>query len=191
MSKLNMNFVALIAASTLALPVFAADTYVIDARHTFPAFEIVHFGYSTQRGRFNKTSGKIVLDRTAKTGSVDILIDAASVSTGLPKLEEHLRDESFLDAEKNPNITFKSKSLQFKGDTLVSVPGELTIRGITKPATLTVNTFHCAPHPMSKKEVCGADAVVTIKRSDYGITFALPGLADDVKLLIGVEAIKE
>jgi polyisoprenoid-binding protein YceI len=187
---LKIRLAAALTASALSLPLFAADSYTVDPRHTFPSFEVLHLGFSTQRGRFNKTGGKIVLDRAAGTGSVDIVIDAASVSTGEPKLEEHLRSEDFLHVQQHPTITFKSTKLNFDGDKLVSVEGELTIRGVTRPTTLTVTNFRCGPHPMNKQEMCGADATTIIKRSDFGVKYAIPAVADEVKLEINVEAFK-
>lgn len=188
---MNKHLIAALTAAAVALPGYAADSYTVDPAHTFPSFEVTHFGYSTQRGRFNKTSGKITLDRTAKTGTVDIAIDVASVNTGMPQLETHLRGESFFDAAKNPVIAFRSKDLKFNGDTLVAVNGDLMIRGFIKPVTLNVTGFRCAPHPMLKVETCGADANVTIKRSDFGMNFMVGPVSDDVKLLINVEAIKD
>jgi polyisoprenoid-binding protein YceI len=190
MPKLTVAAVAL-AAGLIALPVWAADTYSIDPRHTFPTYEISHFGWSTQRGRFDKTSGKIVLDRAAKSGTVEVTIDTASIDTGVEKLNEHLSSEDFFNVAKHPTITFKASKIVFSGDSPSSVPGEITILGVTKPATLTVTRFSCGMHPMLKKEVCGADATATIKRSEFGMTKYLPALGDDVKLLLNVESIKE
>ena len=180
-----------LAAGLLAMPAWAADSYTIDPRHTFPSFEIGHFGWSTQRGRFDKTSGKITLDRTAKSGTVEVTIDAASVDTGVRARDEDLRGEGFFDVEKYPTMTFKSTRVRFEGDKPVAVDGEFMLRGVTKPMTLTITNFHCAPNPFVKKEVCGADALATIQRSAFGMTKFLPAISDDVKLLIGVEAIKD
>ena len=190
MPKLIAAAVAL-AAGLMSLPVWAADTYTIDPRHTFPTYEISHFGWSTQRGRFDKTSGKIVLDRTAKSGTVEVTIDTASIDTGVEKLNEHLSSEDFFNVAKHPTITFKASKIVFSGDSPSSVPGELTILGVTKPATLTITRFSCGMHPMLKKEVCGADATATVKRSEFGMTKYLPALGDDVKLLLNVESIKD
>jgi polyisoprenoid-binding protein YceI len=181
-----------ILAATLAAPALAAtETYTIDARHTFPSFEVSHLGYSTQRGRFNKTTGKIILDRQAKTGSMEIVIDANSIDTGLEKLEEVMRSDEFFDAAKYPTLTFKSKSVKFNGDAPAVVDGEFTMLGVTKPVTLTINSFKCGVHPINKKELCGADASAVVKRSEYGMTKYVPGVSDDVKLQIQVEAFKE
>jgi polyisoprenoid-binding protein YceI len=182
---------AVVLATLVAGTAYAApENYTIDSTHTFPSFEVSHMGFSTQRGRFNKTTGSIVLDRAAKKATVDITIDANSISTGLEKLEAHLRAEDFFDSAKYPTITFKSTGAKFKGDKLASVSGDLTMHGVTKPVTLNVTAFHCAPNPVYKKDACGADAVTTIKRSDFGINYALPAVSDEVKLLIQVEALK-
>ncbi len=186
----SRRFIAMMGAF-LAAPAFAAESYTIDPRHTLPIYEISHFGWSTQRGRFNKVSGKIVLDRAAGTGMVDVTIDAASVDSGVDKLDRHLRNEDFFHVAKHPAMTFKSRKVNFSGDRPVSVDGEFTLLGVTKPLTLTITSFHCAPNPFAKKEACGADAVAVIKRSEFGMTTYLPGLGDEVKLLINVEAFKD
>ena len=188
-----MNRPTLFAALLLcALPSIAeVETYTVDPRHTFPFYEVSHFGYSLQRGRFNKTSGKIILDTATRSGSADITIDAASVDSGDAKLNEHLRGEDFFSAAKNPQITFRSTALTFVGDKVTSAAGDLTINGVTRPVTLAVNVFQCAPNPMNKRKQCGADLSTTIKRSDFGMKYALPALGDDVTLRIGVESIKD
>lgn len=180
-----------LAAAGLAAPALAAESYTVDPRHTFPSFEIDHLGFSTQRGRFNKTTGKITLDRQAGTGTVEIAIDTASVDTGLDKLEEVLRSDEFFDAARHPTLIFKSGAVKFSSDRISSVDGELTILGVTRPVTLTVHAFHCGVNPVYKKEACGADATATIKRSDFGMTKFLPALGDEVKLRINVEAFKD
>jgi polyisoprenoid-binding protein YceI len=188
-----MQHKLLIAAlgTVFTVPVFAADSYTIDPGHTHPSYEISHFGWSTQRGRFDRVTGKITLDRAAKSGTVDLSIDAASVSTGVPKLDEHLRSEDFFNVAKYPAMTFKSDQVTFSGDSPAAVNGEFTLLGVTKPVTLTIKAFHCAPNPFIKKEACGADAVATIKRSDFGMKTYLPGLSDEVRFLINVEAFKD
>lgn len=180
--------IATLLAGTAAA---APETYIIDPRHTFPSFEVGHLGFSTQRGRFNITSGTIVLDRAKQTANVDIKIDATSISTGLAKLEDHLKSPDFLDAAKHPTITFKSTGARFAGDKLTALDGTLTMRGISKPATLTVTSFFCGMNPIMKKPACGADATATIKRSEFDIKYGLPAIGDEVKLLIQVEAHKQ
>ncbi|MCW5622093.1 MAG: polyisoprenoid-binding protein [Burkholderiales bacterium] len=183
-------FVTLLAVA-VAAPALAAETYTIDPNHTLPVYEINHFGWSTQRGRFNKVSGKITLDRSAKTGSMQVTIDVASVDSGVAKLDEHLTSEDFFDVAKHPTMSFKADKIVFEGDKPKSVPGQFTLLGVTKPLTLTINSFHCAHNAFAKKDACGADAVATIKRSDFGMDTYLPGLGDEVKLLINVEAFKD
>lgn len=188
-------FVRVVAFAAVAVlsgtAVAAPDSYMVDSGHTFPSFEINHLGFSTQRGRFDKTAGRVMLDRQAKTASVEITIDTNSIDTGNPKLEEHLRKPDFFDVAKYPTIAFKSTKAHFNGDTLASLDGDLTLHGETKPVTLTVSRFNCAPHPMTKKPACGADAVTTIKRSDFGMKYGIPVIGDEVKLLINIEAMKE
>jgi polyisoprenoid-binding protein YceI len=178
-------------SSTIAASALAADSYTIDARHTFPSFEVNHLGFSTQRGRFNKTSGKIMLDIAAKSGSVDVLIDAASIDTGLEDLHKHLKGEDFFDVAQFPSITFKSKSLKFDGEQLVGAEGDFTMHGVTRPVSLKIDAFKCAPHPMNKKPMCGANATTTIKRAEFGITKYVPAVSDEVKIAIQIEAMKD
>jgi hypothetical protein len=121
-------------------------------------------------------------------GSADIAMETASVSSGIDKLDEHLRSEDFLGAAKNPTITFKSTDFTFDGDKVKSARGDLTLNGITRPVTFTANVFLCGPHPMTKKKQCGADLQATIKRSDFGMKYALPALGDEVTLRVPVEA---
>lgn len=188
MKKLAM----LAVAASLSSAAFAAtETYVIDGTHTFPRFEYNHLGYSTQVSRFDKTSGKITLDRTAKTGSVDVVIDAKSVDTGYALFNEHIQGEDYFYTAKYPTITFKSSSMKFDGDKLVAVNGDLTVKGVTKPVTLTVTSFHCMPHPMLKKDACGANATTKIKRSEFNAGKNAPYVSDEVTLTIPVEAVKE
>lgn len=180
------------AALLTALPASAElESYTLDPNHTFPSYEINHFGYSTQRGRFDKTSGKITLDTAAKKGSADVTIDTQSIDTGHKKLEEHLRSDEFFNVAQFPQITFKSSQFAFDGDKVKSATGDLTILGVSRPATLNVERFNCAIHPMLKKKICGAEMTTTIKRSEFGMGKYVPMLGDDVLLRINVEAIKD
>lgn len=184
-------FALLVAAGIGSTAFAAAETYVIDPTHTLPRYEYSHFGYSTQMGRFTKVGGKIVMDRAAKSGSVDVTIETASVESGYGTFNEHLRGEDFFDAAKHPTITFKSSKLGFDGDTLKSVDGLLTIKGVSKPVTLAVTSFKCMPHPIMKKDACGANATVQIKRSEFNAGKYAPYVSDEVTLTIPVEAVKE
>ena len=186
------GFVPAAILAAAALPALAdVETYNIDPRHTFPVYEVGHMGYSFQRGRFNKTQGKITLDTAAKTGSVEVMIDTASVSTGVEKLDEHLRNPDFFNAERYPQIVFKSTDFTFDGDRVKQARGTLSMNGITKPVTLEVTHFKCGVNPMLMRKICGADMSTTIKRSDFEMKYGLPMLADEVVLRINVEAIKD
>ncbi len=175
----------------ISVAVQAADSYTIDSRHTFPIFEVNHLGFSTQRGRFNKSAGKIMLDTAAKSGSVELTIDTGSIDMGIDKWDEHMKSADFFNAAAHPTITFKSTKINFDGDKLASANGDLTMLGVTKPVTLALSGFRCGEHPMLKKIVCGVDATTTIKRSDFGMKYGIPAIADEVKLLVPVEAIKD
>jgi polyisoprenoid-binding protein YceI len=184
----------LVAASAFAAP----QTYVTDPYHSFAHFSVSHFGMTTIMGRFDKMSAKIVLDQAAKTGSIDARIVTASVNTGDAKREgggrsrdEHLRTADFFNVAEFPDMTFKSTRLNFKGDAVESVDGNLTMVGVTKPLKLNVTSFNCGPHPVNKKPMCGAVAEGVIKRTDWGMKYGVPAIGDDVKLVVNLEAYHE
>jgi polyisoprenoid-binding protein YceI len=178
------------ASAAFAAPV----TYNVDPDHTYPSFEADHFGgMSVWRGKFNQSSGKVVLDREAQSGTVDITIDANSIDAGHEKLNTHLKgsDAGMFDVAKFPTVTYKGKLAKFKDGAPTEVQGELTLHGVTKPVTLTIRSFKCMQHPMQKKEFCGADAVGTFNRDDFGINYGKAfGFKMDVKLAIQIEGFK-
>ncbi|GLT23488.1 polyisoprenoid-binding protein [Zoogloea oryzae] len=182
----------LLALAAVSAPALAAPAgYTVDPNHTFPVFEVDHLGFSTQRGRFNKTSGRITLDTAARQGTVDVTIDATSIDMGFAKWNDNMRGENYFNTDVHPTITFKADRLVFDGERPVSAEGSLTMLGVTRPVTLTINRFRCAPHPLNKRETCGADVVATLKRSEFGMTKYIPSVGDDVRLLIAVEAFRE
>lgn len=190
--KLSHLFSSTVIASILlaSAPGFAQN-YTIEPGHTYPSFEADHMGISTWRGKFTKSSGKVTLDRAAKTGSVDITIDTNSLDFGHAKMNEHGKTKDMFNVEQFPTAVFKGKTIKFSGDNPVAVEGEFTLLGVTKPLTLTINKFKCIMHPMMKKEVCGADASATFNRADFGMSYGLNwGFSPEVKLAIQVEAIK-
>lgn len=192
MKKSLKFFPALTLLACVTIPAFAApETYVIDDSHTYPRFSYNHLGFSTQVARFNNTSGKVIFDKQAKTGSVDITIDMKSVDTGFATFDEHIQAEDFFHTAKYPSATFKSTKVEFKGDQPSKIHGDLTIKGITKPVTLTVTSFQAMPHPMQKKDAIGANAHTTIKRSEFNAGKYAPSVSDEVRIDIGIEAIKE
>jgi polyisoprenoid-binding protein YceI len=177
---------ALIAGIASAEPV----TYTIDPAHTYPSFEADHMGgMSLWRGKFNTSSGTVKLDRAAKTGEINVTVDMASINFGHAKMEEHARSADMFDVAKFPTATYKGKFSKWNGDTPTEVEGELTMHGVTKPVKLTLNSFMCKANPMTRKESCGADAVGTINRADFGVNFGANfGFKMETKVLISVEA---
>lgn len=192
------KFMIAMVVAVLPASVMAAESYTIDPLHTFPNFTISHLGFSTMHGRFGNTTGKLMLDGAKGTGSVEVVIDAASVNTGFVKRDDHLRSPDFLNAAEFPDITYKSTKVSIKGDitdqATAVVEGNLTISGVTKPVTLNVKRIHCGINPMDPKKEqyrCGFDAETSIKRSDFGVKFALPAIGDDMNIALEVEAIRE
>jgi polyisoprenoid-binding protein YceI len=175
------------AASTSAF----AQTYTIDPNHTYPSFESDHMGISILRGKFTKTGGTVKLDRAAKTGTMDVVIDTSTLDFGHEKLNTHAKSKDMFNVEQFPTATYKGKSIKFDGDTPVAVEGDLTLLGVTKPVALKINKFKCIEHPMLKREVCGADASAQLNRADFGMTYGVPKFtAPEIKLAISVEAVK-
>lgn len=179
------------AALMLAGSAFAAESYTMDPKHTYPAFEVRHLGFSIQRGRFDKTSGKVVIDTAAQSGSIDVTIDTSSLDMGAEDWNKHLKSEEFFNVEKFPTMTFKSNRVMFEDGKPVAAEGELTLLGISKPVKLTIASFTCGNHPIIKKPLCGAEVTTTIQRSQWGMTKFVPGVSDEVKISIPVEAYKE
>ena len=183
--------VAALGASLVGLAAAAPETYTIDPSHTSPYFGYSHFGFSNQLHRFDRSSGHITIDRAAKTGSVDVTIDATSVNTGFPVFDKHIQSEDFFATAQYPEITFKSSKVNFQGDTPVSVDGQLTVKGVTKPVTLKLTHFTMRPHPMKQRPALGANATAQIKRSDFNMGKYAPNVSDEVDLSIAVEAVSE
>ena len=184
----------LIAAAlfaTVGLAQAESVTYAIDPTHTFATFEAKHFGTSTYRGRFDKKEGSVTIDKAAKTGKVEITIDTTSVSTGVAPLDTHLKSKDFLNATEFPTAKFVSDKFTYDGDKVASVSGTLTIRGKTGPVTLTATNFNCYTNPMLKREVCGGDFETTIQRTLWDVSYGVPVVSDNIRLLIQVEAVKQ
>jgi polyisoprenoid-binding protein YceI len=187
------KYVVAAAIAGVAVPAVAAsDNYTIDPAHTYPSIEFSHMGLSVWRGKFNKTSGKIMLDRAAKSGTVEVSIDVSSINFGLAAMDEKARSDDFFDTDKFPTATYKGK-INFAGDKPKTVEGQITIRGVTRPVALSIKLFNCMPHPMLKKEVCGADAEGELNWSEYGMKLSQYGQGDagKVHLRIQVEAFKD
>lgn len=185
---------ALIAAAVLAASTVSAQaaTYAIDPTHTFVTFEISHFGTSTNRARFDKKQGTVEFDRAAKTGKVELTIDMASISSGTAAFDKHLKSADIFNVEAHPTAKFVADKFVFNGDKVAEVQGSLTLAGKTNPITLKATHFNCYDSPMLKREVCGGDFEATLVRSQYGVNYGLNwGFADNVRLVIQVEAVKQ
>ena len=188
-------------ALALALPLAAVanpENYTIDPTHSYAYFEVEHLGVSHLRGRFDRTSGKFVVDRVAKSGSVELNIESASVSTGdnvkgsRPRtLDDHLKTADFFNVAEFPRVSFKSTGVKFAGDSPAEIAGSLTLLGVTKPVTLKVERWACKDNPMSKKPMCGGNVTATLKRTDFGMKYGVPAIGDEIRLWFSVEAYKD
>lgn len=172
--------------------VAAEQTFIIDSTHTFPNFSYSHFGLSTQHSKFSNTQGTVVLDQEKRTGKVDVTIDMTSVQTGFDVFDEHIQSEDFFHTAKYPTATFKGDEVTIEDNKPVAVSGELTIKGITKPVTLEISDFlYLDEHPMEGRPAIGANAEVTVLRSDFGMDLYTPHVSDEVTITISFEAIEE
>ena len=190
MKLLPTALAAVLAGSALAAQA-AAVTYVIDPMHTYPSFEADHMGgISVWRGKFDKSSGTVTLDREAGTGTVDIKIDPNSIDYGLAAMNKSAKSDELLDTKKYPKASYAGKLEGFTNGAPTKVVGMLELHGVTKPVTLEIRKFKCMPHPMLKREVCGADAYATINREEFGMPAGKDyGFDMKVDLRIQVEAI--
>jgi polyisoprenoid-binding protein YceI len=183
---------SLAAALACATAVAAPVSYDIDPHHTYPAFEADHFGgLSIWRGKLKSTSGRIVLDREARTGTVEVSMDMKSIDFGHEKMNEHAMSPDMFDVAKFPTATYRGRITKFNGDVPAEVEGELAMHGVTRPVKLAINSFKCMVNPMSMKDVCGADVSATLNREEFGVSYGKEfGFDMSVKLLISIEAIK-
>ena len=191
---MRKSLLTLALATTVLASVAHAEsaTYAMDPAHTFVTFEIGHFDTSTNRGRFDKKEGTVQLDRAAKTGKVEVTIDATSISNGSAPFEKHLKSADLFDSEKFPTIKFVGDKFTFDGDKVSEIAGNLTLLGKTQPVTLKANRFNCYNSPMIKREVCGGDFEATIDRTAFGMNYGIQyGFPKNVHLIIQVEAVKQ
>jgi len=186
-----MDHLSIAAASLIALASSAnAIEYKVDPDHTFPSFVADHMGLDHWRGKFNSTSGTIIVDKQKGEGTVELSIDPASIDYGLDKLNEWAKGPQLFDVAKYPTVTYKGKLVGFHDGVPSRVEGELTLHGVTKPVALDIDMFKCIPHPMLKRELCGAEAKGTIQRDQFGLDAGKDyGIKMDVALEIQVEAI--
>ena len=187
------SLLAIAAALGFAAAAHAESaTYAIEPSHTFATFEIGHFGTSTNRGRFNKTSGTVTLDKAAKTGSLDVTVDTTSLDTGTAAFTKHISSEEILNVAANPTAKLVATKFAFNGDKVSEIAGNLTLHGKTAPVTLKAVNYNCYMSPMVKREVCGGDFEATITRSQFGVSYGLNyGFPDAMHLVIQVEGVKQ
>lgn len=188
------TLLALAALATFATGAVHAQsaTYAVDPSHTFATFEIGHFGASVNRGRFDKKEGTVQLDKAAKTGKVELTFDVTSINTGTPPFDKHLQSADIFDAAKFPTAKFVGDKFTFDGDKVVSVSGDLTIKGKTQPATFKANKFACYQSQMLKREVCGGDFETTIDRTQFGVDYGTAfGMPKNVRIVAQIEAVKQ
>ena len=189
----KFSLLAVAAALGFAASAHAESaTYAIDPSHTFASWEIAHFATSTNRGRFNKTSGTVTLDKAAKTGALDVTVDTTSLDTGTAAFTKHISSDEILNVAANPTAKLVANKFVFNGDKVAEIDGNLTLNGKTNPVVLKAQNFNCYMNPMVKREVCGGDFDATIVRSQYGVSYGLNyGFPDNVHLVIQVEAVKQ
>jgi polyisoprenoid-binding protein YceI len=180
---LSVGIALVLPAAAMAAPV----EYTIDPAHTYPSLEMPHMGISVWRGKINQTTGSVTLDRDARTGTVDIAMDADSIDFGLDAMNEEARKPRWLDAAQFPRLTYTG-TIRFAGDTPVAVDGKLTLRGQTHPVKLAIDQFRCIEHPMTHREVCGADAQADIDRAAFGMPAGNTPADSRIHLRIQVEA---
>jgi len=191
---MRSTLLPLAAAVTLLAGSLSAQaaSYAIDPAHTYVTFEISHFGTSTNRGRFDKKEGKVELDRSAKSGKVEITVDTGSINTGFAAFNKHLQSADLFDAEKHPTMKFVADKFTFNGDKVSEVTGSLTLLGKTNPLTLKATNFNCYDNPMLKREVCGGDFEGTLDRTQFGMNYGIDwGFPKNVRLVVQVEAVKQ
>ena len=177
---------ALASANAIAEPI----TYNIDPTHTYPSFEADHMGLSYWRGKINKNSGVVVLDKVAGAGTVEIEIDLASIDFGLDAMNAWATGKDFFNVTQSPTARFKGTLDKFVAGSPTVVNGALTLNGHTKPIALTIHRFKCIPHPMLKRDFCGADASASFRRDEFGLDAGKAyGFSMDVALRIQVEAV--
>jgi polyisoprenoid-binding protein YceI len=183
---------ALVFTYAWATPASAQTSLVVDSLHTGISFEMAARGITVQRGSFGRTAGRIALDRAAKTGMIDVAIDAATIKVGSAAREAQLKGPDWLDVAQFPSIAFRSTRLTFDGDRITAVDGDLSLHGVTRPVSLAVSAFACIDaHPLTRRPACGAEATATIRRSDFGLAAELASWADTVSVRVAIEALQE
>ncbi len=194
--KVNPTIAGLAAALALSNGQVEAETkaYIVDEEHFSMTFEVGHLGYASVIGMFLEAKGAFEYDaETQDVRSGKVVLESNSVFTNHDKRDEHLRKEDFLDSERYPEITFQVTDFKATSDNTGLLTGDLTLRGETHPVTLDVTLNEAGIYPIGHKEyTLGISASTTIKRSNWGMTYALDPLlvGDDVQLRFEFEALQ-
>ena len=188
MSRLRPTALALALAVAVTGAHAESRDYRLEPDHTFVHWEVRHFGTSTSRGRFGAVTGVVQIDRDKRSGSVNLRIGTASVDTGLRPFDSRLREADLLASNEFPDAYFVATQLRFEGEALAEVRGEFILRGVSQPLSLIAKRFGCRQEP--RGEVCGGDFEATILRSDFGMTYGLPWIANAVRLQVQVQAVR-
>lgn len=181
--------VAVASGLTFSAAQAAPQKYVLETPHTQILFSVNHLGFSNSYGKFTGYRGTIDFDPAAPaTSSVEVTIDAKSVELNDAKWNDHVKNADILDTEKFPDITFKSTKIEVTGEKTANITGDLTIRGVTKPVVLATVFNKLDKHPYSGKDVAGFSATTKFKRSDFGVSYGVPGVGDEMSITLEVEA---
>lgn len=182
------TFLSLLMAASAAQA--APVSYEIDPAHTFPSFEADHMGLSYWRGKLTRNRGSIVYDKTSGEGQVDVTMDLSSIDFGLAAMNAWATGPNFFQVDQHPEARFKGRFAAAAGGVPTQVIGELTLHGQTRPMTLDIHQLKCIPHPMLKRDYCGADASGSFQRDAFGLDAGKDwGFKMEVKLRIQVEAV--
>jgi polyisoprenoid-binding protein YceI len=197
-----MRIVMLALLFTAATAIGTPVHYTLDADHTYPSFESDHMGLSIWRGKFDRSSGTATLDTAGKTGTVDVIIDIASINFGNSALTKVMlgttapmcqKQCNMFDAAKYPTAHYRGKLTDFVNGAPTKATGLLTMRGVTRPLTLTIDRFKCVPDFMLKPRLrCSADALGVFQRDEFGLDGGKSfGMDMKVILRIQVEALQD
>ena len=184
-------FLGAVAVVALVAPFSAqaSDSYTLDPFHTNVYWKANHFGFSNPSGKFATVTGSVVLNETKPESSfVNVTVNTGSVVTGIDLFNSHLKSDKFFNSAKFPTATFISTKVELTGKDTAKVTGDLTLHDVTKPITLDVKLNKIGENPISQLKTAGFTATGVVKRSEFGMNYALPGVSDDVQLTIDAEA---
>lgn len=169
----------------------APEVYLVNSDRTRPLLYLGYFGYWAPVGRFNRSSGRVVFDSAGRSASVEVILDTESIDTGYPGVDQLLRGGEFLNTATYPKAVFRSSRVHFVGDRPVKIDGTLTVKGVTQPITLVVNSFRRLPPPIRHKETLAVGAASTVRRADFGMGGVMPNFGNEIRVEIDIEVVRE